>query len=296
VSQDSTPENTEVTIVSTELLEAAAAQSACFVMIVGPEIGRRIALDSREMAIGRSSRADLQLDIESASRHHATVVRTSAGWLLRDNGSTNGTFVNDRQIKEQVLEDGDRVRIGQAILKFLMGNNVETQYHEEIYRLMTLDGLTQVNNKRYFEEALEREFARSKRYKHPFALVLFDIDHFKKVNDTRGHLAGDEILRHLGTLLRANVRTNDLVARIGGEEFAVLLPETDLRGAVAFAEKLRKLVEGERFAYESKAIRITLSFGVVAYHESQRSSDQLVDATDKKLYEAKRDGRNRVCS
>lgn len=265
-------------------------------MIVGPEVGRRITLDGAEYLLGRSSKADILLDMESASRHHATIVQTDRGFELRDQGSTNGTFVNDAQVKEHLLENGDSIRIGQAVLKFLIGSNVESQYYEEIYRLMTLDGLTQVNNKRYFEEALEREFSRSKRYKNPFALVCFDIDHFKKINETHGHLGGDEVLRRLASLLRSNVRTNDLIARVGGEEFAVLLPETDKPGAVAFAEKVRRLVERERFAYQEKVLRVTLSLGVGAFEESQRSADALLDATDKKLQEAKSTGRNRVCS
>lgn len=265
-------------------------------MIVGPEVGRRITLDGAEYLLGRSSKADILLDMESASRHHATIVQTDRGFELRDQGSTNGTFVNDAQVKEHLLENGDSIRIGQAVLKFLTGSNVESQYYEEIYRLMTLDGLTQVNNKRYFEEALEREFSRSKRYKNPFALVCFDIDHFKKINETHGHLGGDEVLRRLASLLRSNVRTNDLIARVGGEEFAVLLPETDKPGAVAFAEKVRRLVERERFAYQEKVLRVTLSLGVGAFEESQRSADALLDATDKKLQEAKSTGRNRVCS
>lgn len=278
------------------MLETPPLKHACLVVIVGEEIGKRITLDNRNLIIGRSSSADLQLDVDSVSRNHALVARSNFGWMLRDLGSTNGTLVNDQPIKEHPLADGDQIRIGRALLKFLTGSNVEAQYHEEIYRLMTLDGLTQVHNKRYFHETLEREFARSKRYKHPFALVIFDIDHFKNINDTHGHLAGDEVLRRLGALIKDNVRTNDLVARIGGEEFAVLLPEADKRGGVALADKLRRIVENEWFVHEGRAIPVTISLGVVEFDEALKSGDALIQTADEKLYESKRKGRNRVSS
>src|SRR5262249_6513539 len=155
-----------------------------------------------ELVIGRSSTAGLQLDMDNVSRSHASVARTPLGWVIKDLGSTNGTFVNDVPAREHILRDGDQIRIGRAMLKFLTSGNVEAQYHEEIYRLMTLDGLTQVHNKRFFHEALEREFQRSMRYGNKLTLVVFDIDHFKKVNDTHGHLAGDEVLRRVGGLVK----------------------------------------------------------------------------------------------
>ncbi len=265
-------------------------------MIVGEEIGRRIPLAESDVTIGRSSGSVLQLDIDNVSRNHAAIVMTPLGHVIRDLGSTNGTFVNDRRIAEHRLRDGDQVRIGRATLKFLTSGNVEAQYHEEIYRLMTIDGLTQVHNKRFFGEALEKEFARSVRYKHPFALVMFDIDHFKKVNDTYGHLAGDEVLRGVAQLVQGKVRRNDTTARVGGEEFAVLVPEVLCEGGVTLAEKLRKLIEDEPFMHEGVRIPVTVSLGVAAWHAGVPDAETLLKAADAKLYEAKRSGRNRVCS
>ena len=288
------PENTVVTIVSSTPLRTDA-KDACLVMIVGEEIGKRIPLVDADVTIGRSSSSVLQLDIDNVSRNHAAIVMTPLGHVLRDLGSTNGTFVNDRRITEHRLRDGDLVRVGRATLKFLMSGNVEAQYHEEIYRLMTIDGLTQVHNKRFFGEALEKEFARSLRYKHPFALVVFDIDHFKKVNDTYGHLAGDEVLRRVGQLVQGKVRTNDTTARIGGEEFAVLLPEVPCEGGVVLAEKLRKLIEDEVFSHDGTSIPVTVSLGVAAWQPGLSDAESLLKAADAKLYEAKRSGRNRVC-
>ncbi len=299
MSKDSgrlSPENTVVTIVAPDPQRITVGKEACLVVIIGDEIGKRVRLEEADVLIGRASTTDIQLDMDNVSRNHAVVTRTALGWVLRDLGSTNGTFVNEQRVDERALKDGDQIRIGRAMLKFLRGGNVEAQYHEEIYRLMTIDGLTQVHNKRHFQESLEREFARSKRYGNPFALILFDIDHFKKINDTYGHLAGDEVLRTLGMLLKKRVRTNDIVARVGGEEFAVILPEAGKPGGVALAEKIRKLVEDEPFSYNGVAIPVTVSLGVAGYEAHHESSETVVSEADEKLYEAKRGGRNRVCS
>jgi diguanylate cyclase (GGDEF)-like protein len=297
VSKDpgrTSPENTVVTVVS-KPAAPPSPKGACLVVIVGEEIGKRIPLGHDELTIGRASTSVLQLDIDNVSRHHAAVVMTTIGFVLKDLGSTNGTFVNDHRVDEHRLRDGDQIRIGRAILKFLTSGNVEAQYHEEIYRLMTLDGLTQIHNKRYFTDTLEKELARSKRYKHPFTLVLFDIDHFKKVNDTHGHLAGDEVLRRVAQVVKVNVRTNDTVARVGGEEFALLLPEVGVDGGVVLAEKLRRLVESERCVHDGVHIPVTISLGVAEWSKAFESAEAMLSAADTKLYEAKRGGRNRVC-
>ncbi len=289
------PENTVVTIVSATL-PRVETKDACLVMIVGEEIGKRIPLAGEEVSIGRSSTTILQLDIDNVSRNHAAIAMTPLGHVIKDLGSTNGTFVNNRQITEHRLRDGDQIRIGRAILKFLTSGNVEAQYHEEIYRLMTVDGLTQVHNKRFFGEAMEKEFARSVRYQHPFTVVVFDIDHFKKVNDTHGHLAGDEVLRRIGQLVQTKVRTNDTIARVGGEEFAVLLPEVTREGGITLAEKLRAIVAAEVFSHGKTTIPVTISLGVASWHAGHLDAESLLKEADGKLYEAKRSGRNRVCA
>ena len=130
---------------------------ACIIVIYGPELGKRVQLGTAPFEIGRSSKNDLFLDQESISRHHARISFDGTSYWATDLGSTNGTYVNDELVHEQRLRDGDQVRIGRSILKFMTGENVEVHYHEEIYRLMTVDGLTQTFNRRYFNEALERE-------------------------------------------------------------------------------------------------------------------------------------------
>jgi diguanylate cyclase (GGDEF)-like protein len=271
------------------------AQSACLVILFGAEIGRRISLEG-DVVIGRASTADLQIDAESVSRTHAQISRNARGFVLSDQGSTNGTYVNDQPIRERLLKDGDQIRIGRAMLKFLTSDNVEAQYHEEIYRLMTVDGLTQVFNRRYFQEALEREIQRSRRYGHRFTLVLLDIDHFKQINDRFGHQAGDTVLRKLGALVQNKVRSNDLVARIGGEEFALILPEAHIGGGHSLAEKLRRGVEHEVFRHEGETIPVTISLGLTEFNPTVAGdhADALIKRADMQLYAAKKAGRNRI--
>ncbi len=248
---------------STVRREIGDPNNACIVVIYGSEIGRRVTLGTAPFEIGRSSKNDLFIDQESVSRAHARVSYDgSGGYSICDLGSTNGTFVNDAVVKERGLRDGDQIQIGRSILKFMTGENIEAHYHEEIYRLMTVDALTQAFNRRYFDEAIERELNRARRYARPLTLVLFDIDHFKKINDTHGHLAGDGMLRQLSAAVKSKLRREDIFARIGGEEFAVILPEIDLEGARKTAEKIRSVVERSELKFEQMVIPCTISVGV----------------------------------
>jgi len=273
----------------------SAQREACLVMIYGPELGRRIALGRNDaLEIGRQPNCDFPIDQESVSRRHARIVWSNQNWHAIDLGSTNGTYVNDEMVTDRVLRDGDQIKIGRAILKFLEGGSVETSYHEEIYRLMTYDGLTSIHNKRYFHETLEREVSRCKRYTRLLSLILFDIDLFKSVNDTYGHIAGDAVLRQLASLVRVNIRREDIFARVGGEEFALILPETHGPEASSVAEKVRKLVEATEFTFDTVSIPVTVSLGVTSL-ESTDSAEALFAKADANLYRAKQTGRNRVC-
>lgn len=269
-------------------------ERACLVVIYGPELGKRAALGHGPFEIGRSSRADLPIDQESISRHHARITFDGQRHSIEDLGSTNGTFVNDQSRHRGPLCDGDQVKIGRSILKYMSGENIEANYHEEIYRLMTMDALTQTHNRRYFNEALEREFQRSRRYRRALSLVMFDIDHFKSINDNHGHVAGDNVLRQLALVVKPRLRQQDVLARVGGEEFAVLLPEVESAGAVVAAEKVRRLVEAARFAVDQKDLACTVSVGVTSFDERMTTAQSLYETADKNLYEAKRGGRNRV--
>jgi diguanylate cyclase (GGDEF)-like protein len=273
---------------------SASGDRACLVVIYGPELGKRAPLGQATFEIGRSSRSDLPIDQESISRHHARITFDGQRHVVEDLGSTNGTFVNDTNVKRQALKDGDQVKLGRSILKYMAGDNIEANYHEEIYRLMTMDALTQTHNRRYFNEALEREYNRSLRYRRALSLILFDIDHFKKINDTYGHVAGDSVLRQLSLVVKPRLRQQDCLARVGGEEFAVLLPEVDNPGARIAADKVRAIVEAARFLVDNKEFGCTVSVGVTTFDARVTSPQMLYEMADKNLYAAKNGGRNRV--
>jgi diguanylate cyclase (GGDEF)-like protein len=263
-------------------------------VIYGAELGRRIELGRGVFEIGRSAKCDLSLEEDSVSRHHARiVVERGHGYALHDVGSTNGVYVNDVRVQNAVLRNGDQLRIGRTILKFMTGSSVEAHYHDEVYRLMTVDGLTKTYNKRYFDEALERECNRAKRHKRPLSLVLLDIDHFKQKNDTYGHISGDSILRQLAAAVGPRLRREDIFARVGGEEFAILLPEVGLTGARVTAEKVRRLVEITPFDLDGEVVHCTVSAGYAAF-DPAGTPTSFYAAADQAMYRAKSAGRNRA--
>ena len=276
------------------ITERAPGKEACLVVIYGQDLGRKYNLESPTLVLGRSSKCDVQIDQESVSRAHSKIMNQGKTIRIRDLGSTNGTYVNDEQIEERTLADGDLIKIGRTIFKFLSGGNIERAYHEEIYRLTTVDGLTQIFNKRYFMESLEREIARSSRYRREMTLVMFDIDHFKQINDTYGHLAGDQVLKSLASTIKAKIRREDLFARYGGEEFAIVLPEIDGFNAQQFAEKIRRIVEITDYFFEGTRIPVTISMGVAVLDAETSDAAGLIKKSDERLYEAKKAGRNCV--
>ena len=269
-------------------------KEACLVVIYGHDLGRKHSLESPSVTLGRSNKCDIQIDQESVSRAHSKITNAGRSVRIRDLGSTNGTYVNDELVEERTLADGDFIKIGRTIFKFLSGGNIERAYHEEIYRLTTVDGLTQIFNKRYFSEALAREIARATRYRRELSLVMFDLDHFKQVNDTHGHLAGDAVLKTLSLTVKSKIRTEDIFARYGGEEFAIILPEIDGHNAHQFAEKVRRIVETTEFRFESTKIPVTISMGVATLDPEEPTAAALIRKSDERLYEAKSAGRNCV--
>ena len=271
----------------------------CVVVIYAAEpglLGKRYVLDKSPLRIGRGGDNHIVLDGDSVSRRHSHFERRSNGWFIVDDGSTNGTFLNEEQIKREAgLNNGDRVKVGPTILKYLSGLDAEAKYHEEIYRMTIVDGLTQIHNKRYLFEALDKELIRARRYDRQLSLLIFDIDYFKNINDQYGHLAGDHVLRELARIVQERIRRDEVFARYGGEEFVIALPETSLQGAETLAENLRGRVETHGFAFQGERIPVTISVGCAVLGEEKTAAD-LIQLADDKLYEAKRGGRNRVCS
>jgi diguanylate cyclase (GGDEF)-like protein len=287
-------ERTIITERKLPVTDEAPENEAYLVVIYGDELGKRIPLSGGAVEAGRSSNCEIPIDQESVSRKHARIWWTGSSFRVKDLGSTNGTYVNDLLVSEHDLRDGDLVKVGRTILKFMSGSNIEASYHEEIYRMMTFDGLTQIYNKRYFHETLEREISRSKRYGRELGLVIFDIDHFKQKNDTYGHLAGDAILKELAMVVRWKLRREDVFARVGGEEFAILTPEVGIKGVREVAEKVRLVVESTAFKFEKHVIPTTVSLGFTVWLGGDDGAEALFKRADQALYVAKEGGRNRL--
>jgi diguanylate cyclase (GGDEF)-like protein len=292
---------TRVTQIRPVEKQAVNLEQACLVLIYPPgvDLGRRYELAGLDdVIIGRGADCSIQVDRDSVSRKHAKVTRSpSSGdlWQVQDLGSTNGTYVNDAQITQCSLRDGDLLKIGNAIFKFLVGGNIESSYHEEIYRMTIMDGLTGAYNKRYFIENLEKEIPRCTRHQRPLSLLMFDIDHFKRINDEHGHLTGDFVLREMARRVKTRVRKEEVFARYGGEEFALVLPETTNEQAAKVAEDIRRIVAAEPFDFEGDRIPVTISLGVGTI-EQEVSPEAFIRIADENLYKAKRSGRNRVVS
>jgi two-component system, cell cycle response regulator len=274
------------------------AGDACLVNLhpPGPDIGRRIPLINAQYIVGRDSEAGFVVSRSSVSRQHARLYADDDGnWWVEDLNSTNGTFVNEQRIRSQQLTDADQVRFGDAIYKFLSGSNIESAYHEAIHNMAIQDGMTGIHNKRFFMEFLEREIAVASRHGHPLTLVMFDVDHFKKVNDTHGHQAGDHVLSGISTLIGGALRAEDVFARYGGEEFAVICRGTDLAQAQVVGERIRRAVEKHSFVFEGTAIPVTISVGIAGLPDpAVKDAADLVARADKALYQSKHGGRNRV--
>jgi diguanylate cyclase (GGDEF)-like protein len=269
----------------------------CLVHIYPLEIENNLVrLSNRVTTLGREPGSDIFCDDSSISRNHAQILRKKEVYVLEDQNSTNGTFVDGKRVSKTALTDGCQIQIGNHIFKFLASDSVESQYHETIYSMMTKDGLTNVYNKRYMVEVLCREFDRSKSYHRPFSVVLADIDYFKKFNDTYGHLAGDEVLQAFAHRIQSKCGPGQVFARYGGEEFALLLAETDKTTALQFSESLRRTISDEPFKCYAGPLTVTASFGVAqCCGDRHHAYADLLEEADRFLYQAKANGRNRVC-
>jgi two-component system, cell cycle response regulator len=271
----------------------------CLVIIHAPVqtlLGRRHVLNRPVITIGRGRDNDIVLPSDCVSRKHVQLEHRADALYIVDLESTNGTFINDdpRLTQEHKLRRGDQLTVGDTIFKFLSGTDVEAQYHEIVFRMAITDGLTNLHNRKQLDTLLTEEIPRAQRHGRDLSLLMFDIDHFKSINDTYGHLTGDSVLRGMASILQKRLRPNDKLGRYGGEEFCAILPETDLPNATLIAEELRATVQAHSFSAEGKEVRITVSIGASCL-VSGMTIEQLYKRADDKLYEAKRSGRNKVC-
>ena len=255
-------------------------------------MGRRYELGLQEVSIGRAETCTICVATDQVSRKHATVQAILGKYYLVDNGSTNGTFINEQKVDRAKLQDGDQIRMGKTVLKYTE-SHVEQRYFEHVFNLASLDALTGAFNKRYFDETFGKEALRAQQTATPLSLVMFDIDHFKKVNDTYGHPAGDAVLKNVAGAVSAQLRDGDALFRVGGEEFALVLSATPLDMAMQAAEAVRGMIAELVTDFMGTRITATLSLGVAELGLTELPA-ALYQRADSLLYEAKRGGRNRV--
>lgn len=277
------------------------------VFLSGDLIAVPIPLEREQVVLGRALEADVRVNDTKISRKHATVHTVhdpetrAPKYYLTDLGSRNGTYLNGVRIVREELHNGDKIGIGEHILRFDLLDEIDREYQKQIHRLVSHDDLTGLLSSRSFFSELRREAARAKVENRPFCVFMMDVDHFKNVNDTFGHLTGSKTLEELGACIVKNLRSGDAAARFGGEEFAAFLLDAELPQALVGAERIRSEVEKFKFSVIRKGVaadthRVTISIGIASFPQDSRDPIELVEMADSALYRAKREGRNRVCA
>ncbi len=272
-------------------------EHAYLIVLAGSAMGEMFKLSRRQTIIGRGQTAHIRMMDEGVSREHCEIQMEGSTLILHDLGSTNGTFCRGARVDRHTLEDGDKILVGSTtVLKFTYHDSLDELFQRQMYESALRDDLTKTFNKKYFTDRLESEFAHALRTKADLSLVAFDLDHFKLVNDTYGHPAGDQVLSEVAQTVAVLVRVEDVFARIGGEEFAVICRGADRVQGQTVAERIRQAVEAHRCLVDGHEVPVAISAGVASVPDTRITDAQaLVAAADQALYDAKRAGRNRVC-
>lgn len=262
----------------------------------GVGAGQVLSISQNPYTMGRHATNQLPIDDDSISRFHARFVCEDGKYFVEDLGSRNGTFLQGKRVMRAEIRDDDWVQLGARVaFRFTLTDSRQEGLLRKLYESSTRDALTGAYNRRHFEDRLRAEIAFAVRHATDCALILLDIDHFKRVNDTYGHPAGDEVLRHLGGIATRALRTEDVFARFGGEEFAVILRGASTRGAGRLAERLREALSLHNAVHEGQQIPVTLSAGCAALSCcATPAPDEVIAIADRRLYAAKQGGRNRV--
>lgn len=295
MSNDSTLVITDIKAALAAAENEANQKHACLLVVGGELNGTIFELPPGEITAGRSADNNIALEFDGISRKHIKVTVADTV-TLTDMESRNGTFLNNTKITgPTVLKTGDIIKFGSIALKFIAKGDPERLAYDKLNMQANTDGLTQCYNKTYFNKAIEMEVKKSKVTGTPLTLIIFDLDHFKKLNDNFGHDAGDYVLKEMAQVIRSGgVRDGDIFARYGGEEFVVLLPKTNLKQGFEIAERLRKLVETHQFVYDSKRLPVTASIGVADYRSGVNNGTDLFKRADSAVYKSKEGGRNQV--
>jgi len=286
----------ETVVTAITSLKHDEEKSPFLTFIWGPRMGELHALEKSEISVGRSPDCDLWIEDSSISRKHFKLEVKKNEVVVYDLKSTNGTYVNgEKVVKKTILKEGDKIQISKdTLLEFNYLDETKSLSDKKRYEMGVIDPVTNTYNKRYFLDRITEEFTYAQRKKYPLSLVMFDIDHFKVINDTHGHLAGDMVLTRLSACVSKVIRSDDVFARYGGEEFVVLMRETPCQHAVNLAERIRQSIENEKIEYEGVEIEVRVSCGVATLNEKHRDFFALISESDKYLYQSKGAGRNRV--
>jgi diguanylate cyclase (GGDEF)-like protein len=259
-------------------------------------VGQVFSLDADEWTLGRHTQSTVVLTDDGVSRKHARILREGDRFVLEDLGSANGTFVRGEKVARHRLNDGDVFQLGPTVMfRYTYTDASQERMLNKLYEASVRDALTGTYNREHFEERLKVEVAYARRHNTVVSLVMFDLDHFKKINDTHGHPAGDAVLIYVAQMVTKGLRTEDVFARYGGEEFSVILRGIDLEGAARVGERLRSTVAARPVDHEAKQIPVTMSVGCAELADCpEPSTTALVAIADRRLYAAKHGGRNRV--
>jgi diguanylate cyclase (GGDEF)-like protein len=276
-------------------------RSIMLLIIAGNEVdlGKHFVLEKEEVFLGREAGNDIVIHDGKMSKSHCaiSIVKGSRGVEridIRDLGTTNGTFVNGEAVARTALRAGDKIQVGDTVLRLSYSDEVEQEYHAKLFDFAARDALTGLYNKRFIINELENYCRIARRSGRTFSIILIDIDDFKQINDRHGHLAGDEYLKQFAALLRRSLREQDIAGRFGGEEFLVILPETGIEGAFQLAVRVRQNVEAFVLSHQDAGIRTTISAGVCQHERSLHDVQELMDVADQALYEAKKAEKNKV--
>lgn len=277
------------------------------VFLNGDLLAVPIPLEREEVILGRALEADVRVNDTKTSRKHARINAVAdpetniVSYVLTDLSSRSGTILNGQKIRQETLQNGDKIAIGEHILRFEFLDEIDREFHRQIHRLLSHDDLTGLLSSRSFFSELRRESARAKAENRPFCVLMMDVDHFKLVNDTYGHLTGSKTLEEIGYVIMQNLRSGDVASRFGGEEFAAFLLDAEIGQALVAAERIRAEIENAKFTVirhgkPSDKHKITISIGAASFPDDSSDVIELVEMADSALYRAKREGRNRICA
>lgn len=293
---DEKTENIDLDEIVREKIPKQQGQQKFYLVIVdGDNAGKIYSLDKKTITIGRSDEFDIQLADSSCSREQAIIeFNDNNKPVLKDLDSTNGTFVNGAKITETNIEDGDKILLGfSSVFMFAIQDSLESKFQMNLYESSITDHLTGAFNQKYFLDTLSKAFSYSLRHHTSLGLLMLDIDFFKKINDTYGHVVGDIVLKEFVKRIKNNLRNEDILCRYGGDEFAVIVRDFKYGFVKIVAERIRLFFDGRSINCKDHKINISVSIGAATIdYENIATSEDMIELADANLYKAKKSGGN----